>query len=294
MIIYEKIKDKERTLKALTSLSKEEFEALLIPFEKEWKEYSKTNFINKSGQNPRLIKSEDKLLFILSYFKVYPLQDVAGLLFGLSQSQANHWIQRLTPILGKTLEIELCMPERDAKSLEKVLDECPGLEFLIDSSEREINRPKDNDIQKENYSGKSKSHSKKNNIIADAKTSLVKYLSPTYGGKVHDKKICDNEDYKFPEGSVLHKDSGYQGFNPEGVINFQPMKKPRKRDLHEYEKLENKAFSKRRVLIENIICSIKICRIVKDKYRNYRKGFEDTVMEISCALHNFRTKLKTT
>ena len=81
------------------------------------------------------------------------------------------------------------------------------------------------------YSGKSKSHSKKNNIIADAKTKFVKYLSPTYGGKVHDKKICDNEDYKFPEGSVLHKDSGYQVFNPEGVINFQPMKKPRKREI---------------------------------------------------------------
>lgn len=294
MISYYKIKDKERTLKALTSLNKEEFEALLEPFEKEWLEYSKTNFINNSGQNPKLTKTEDKLLFILSYFKVYPLQDVAGLLFGLSQSQANHWIHRLTPILGKTLELEVCMPEREAKSLEKVLDECPGLEFIIDSSEREINRPKDNDIQKDNYSGKSKSHSKKNNIIADAKTRLVKYLSPTYGGKIHDKKICDIEDYKFPIGSVLHKDNGYQGFNPEGVICFQPMKKRRNNELHEYEKAENKEFSKRRVLIENIICSIKICRIVKDKYRNYKQNFYDTIMEISCALHNFRTKFRTT
>jgi len=293
MINYEKIKNKERTLKALTSLNKEEFEALLKPFEIEWEKYSKTNFINNSGQNPKLKKIEDKLLFILSYFKVYPLQDVAGLLFDLSQSQANHWIHRLTPILGKTFEVEVCMPEREAKSLEKVLDECPGLEFLIDSSERKINRPKDNDIQKDNYSGKSKSHSKKNNIIADAKTRFVKYLSPSYGGKIHDKKICDIEGYKFPKGSVLHKDSGYQGFNPEGVINFQPMKKPRKKELHEYEKAENKEFSRRRVLIENIICSIKICRIVKDKYRNYKENFYDTVMEISSALHNFRTRLRT-
>jgi len=99
MINYEKIKNKERTLKALTSLNKEEFEALLKPFEIEWEKYSKTNFINNSGQNPKLKKIEDKLLFILSYFKVYPLQDVAGLLFDLSQSQANHWIHRLTPIL---------------------------------------------------------------------------------------------------------------------------------------------------------------------------------------------------
>ena len=65
MINYEKIKDKERTLKALTSLSKEEFECLLIPFKKEWEDYSKTNFINNSGQNPRLIKLEDKYILLL-------------------------------------------------------------------------------------------------------------------------------------------------------------------------------------------------------------------------------------
>jgi hypothetical protein len=41
-----------------------------------------------------------------------------------------------------------------------------------------------------------------------------------------------------------------------------------------------------------VIAGIKRCRIVKDVFRNTRSDFEDMVMEIACALHNFRQKLR--
>jgi hypothetical protein len=46
---------------------------------------------------------EDKLLFILFYFKFYPIQAVLGYFFGLSQAQANEGIHRLTPVLHTAL-----------------------------------------------------------------------------------------------------------------------------------------------------------------------------------------------
>ena len=37
--------------------------------------------------------------------------------------------------------------------------------------------------------------------------------------------------------------------------------------------------------------SVKRCRIVKDRIRLWKKGIRDVVMEICCALHNFRVRL---
>jgi DDE superfamily endonuclease len=58
------------------------------------------------------------------------------------------------------------------------------------------------------------------------------------------------------------------------------------------DKLLNRVLSSSRIVVEHIIAGIKRCRIVKDILRNTRIGFEDIVMEIACALHNFRQKLR--
>ena len=34
----------------------------------------------------------------------------------------------------------------------------------------------------------------KNNLIIDIEERLVRYLSQTFAGRVHDKRICDEED----------------------------------------------------------------------------------------------------
>lgn len=54
----------------------------------------------------------------------------------------------------------------------------------------------------------------------------------------------------------------------------------------------NRAISSSRIIVEHVISGIKRCRIVKDILRNTRIEFEDIVMEIACALHNFRQKLR--
>jgi hypothetical protein len=58
------------------------------------------------------------------------------------------------------------------------------------------------------------------------------------------------------------------------------------------EKFLNHVFSSSRITVEHAIAGVKRCRIVKDILRNTRIEFEDMVMEIACALHNFRQKLR--
>jgi len=55
------------------------------------------------GRKARLRTPQDKLFYILLYFKCYPTFDLAGLLFDLDRAQAHHWMHRLQPILEELL-----------------------------------------------------------------------------------------------------------------------------------------------------------------------------------------------
>jgi len=116
----------------------------------------------------------------------------------------------------------------------------------------------------------------------------VNYLSQTYEGKRHDKKIADEENPTYPENSSVYQDTGFQGYAPEGVKTFQPQKKPRAKELTSEQKEHNRLISSIRIVIEHIISGIKRCRIVKDLFRNTKEKYDDLVMEIACGLHNFR------
>jgi hypothetical protein len=132
----------------------------------------------------------------------------------------------------------------------------------------------------------------KNNLIGDVEERLVRYLSETYPGRIHDKRICDAEELVFPSDIGLFQDTGFQGYHPADVHIYQPKKKPKGKELTPEEKAENKIISSIRILIEHIIAGVKRCRIVKDVFRNTKRYFADQVMEIACGLHNFRTTLR--
>lgn len=116
-------------------------------------------------------------------------------------------------------------------------------------------------------------------------------LSGTYGGRVHDKRICDEEDYQFPPCG-LFQDTGFQGYKPDHVDTYQPKKKPKGKELTEEETAENKMIASMRILVEHVISGVKRCRIVKEVFRNTKVHFADQVMEIACGLHNFRATLR--
>jgi len=105
---------------------------------------------------------------------------------------------------------------------------------------------------------------------------------------MHDKKIADQDDLRFPDNIRLFQDSGYQGFQPENVILMNPFKKPRKRELNELEKWFNTYVAKIRICVEHAISGIKRSRIVKDKCRHFRQHFRDLIMNVCVGLHNFR------
>lgn len=293
MTIFEETACKPTELLAMTGYTLDEFNALLPAFEQavfecdrtvEGKEREKKSTIYKNSPFPSIA---DQLFFILVYIKQYTTQTVLGKLFGISQPKANLWIHYLMPILSSALGILKVAPIRNMQDLQ----EEEGSIYSHDGTERPIQRPKDGEKQKAYYSGKKKTHTVKNNILANSNCEII-FLTPTVEGKKHDKKIADESEYSLPEGSILLQDTGFQGFSVANVEILQPTKKPRGKDLTQEQKDRNRSISKIRVRIEHVVSGFKRYRSVKDRCRNWVKGFTDLVVEIACGLHNFRLRFR--
>jgi hypothetical protein len=140
-------------------LDQTEFEKLLTHFEMAYHAYRYNQYITKKsrkrryggGRKSRLVAMEDKLFFILFYFKVYPLQEVLALLCETSQGRVNAWMHHLSSVLKMALGKATALPERDPKNLEQTLALCVAVDFIIDGTERRIQRPQDTMEQQEKY-----------------------------------------------------------------------------------------------------------------------------------------------
>lgn len=130
----------------------------------------------------------------------------------------------------------------------------------------------------------------KNVLLVNAELTIL-FLSDTYEGSAHDKRIADATPYPLPPRSQLLQDLGFLAFTLEGVSSITPFKKPRGGTLTEEQKAFNQQLARRRIRIEHVNSSVKRCRIVKDTIRVFREGVRDMVAEICCALHNFRVRL---
>ncbi len=103
--------------------------------------------------------------------------------------------------------------------------------------------------------------------------------------------MADATPYPLPVGSRLLQDLGFLAFTLPQVASLMPTKKPRGQELTLEQKVANQALTYRRLRIEHVNSSVKRCRIVKDRMRLWKEDVRDLVMDICCALHNFRVRL---
>lgn len=134
MFNYSNSTRSERQLKALTGLSKKQFEALLpffssilieISLEAYQKNRTKRSRRPGGGQKGRLRIPENKLFFILFYLKNYPTFDVFGFIFYLSPSSAKENTSQLLPVLKRAQAKLNVLPKRRVKTdseLEEALE----------------------------------------------------------------------------------------------------------------------------------------------------------------------------
>jgi hypothetical protein len=237
MVTYKTLSTQSQSFLAMTGLTLAEFRDLLPAFETAYDRiYPPDRTANGqprqrwpgAGRHSVLAQSEDKLLFLLVYLKTYTLQVVLGQLFGISTSQANYWLHHLLPVLRWALDDLGVKPERDGARLARRPVAPPGTRALIiDGTERRRRRPKNAEKQARHYSGKKKTHTDKNVVLTSAADDRVLFLSGTYPGASSEKRIADEARLRYPPGTILYKDAGFQGYEP-AVQKTCPAKKKAK------------------------------------------------------------------
>jgi hypothetical protein len=237
MLTYDHLKDRSREFLAATGLTHEEFARLLPAFTAAYAALYPPDQTRLGKPRQRRVgggakgglpQMTDKLLFILVYQKTQALQTMHGLHFGLSQPQANCWIHHLLPVLQRAWAALGHAPEREASRVaDSALVGEGASALVIDGTERRRQRPQDPVRQKAHYSGKKKAHTDKNLVLVNEATGKVVYLGPTVPGKLHDKRAADEAAIAYPLYATLDKDTGVQGYEPEGVLTQQPKKSPK-------------------------------------------------------------------
>lgn len=109
-------------------------------------------------------------------------------------------------------------------------------------------------------------------MIADVKTKEI--LATAFcEGRRHDFHLCkDSRSGILPQITVC-ADAGYQGLADGHASSHTPAKKTKLHPLNRAQKASNRALSRQRIVIENILRKLKIFRILSERYRNRRKRF---------------------
>ena len=124
MISYQQLKAKPALFKSFTGITVKAFAELLPVFRHAYQDdldqRDEQRAVSRQrqrggGSKGAVPMMEVKLVFILCYFRLYPVQVLQGYLFGRGQPQANEWIHRLTPALDQALGYEKQLPARQSR-----------------------------------------------------------------------------------------------------------------------------------------------------------------------------------
>jgi hypothetical protein len=309
MLTYQKLFNNPGKLVRFTGLNPIQFETLARRLEPLWIKAEEERLTRSDrkrkiggGRKYSLSPIEDKLLFILVFYRVYLNYGVLGLIFNLDSSNICRLIQKLIPLLEMAADPTLKFALKSAGyrkrrlNFEEFAREYPDmLEFIIDSTEQRRRRPKNKKRQKNLYSGKKHQHGLKTQITVDKKGRIIS-VSRTYPARIHDKTVLMKEKTldKIPPDIKVFLDKGYAGISKtysNHNINI-PIKRNRwKRKLTRSEKIKNTKLSKKRVKAEHAFSRLKKYQILFQTYRSRDEDYNRHFRNIA-SLCNFRLLFK--
>jgi hypothetical protein len=129
----------------------------------------------------------------------------------------------------------------------------------------------------------------KSQVVVNGRTRQV--ICTAHGrGPTHDFALYKRSKLKPHEELEMLADSGYQGLDKLHQKSQTPKKKPKKVQLTKDERRANRELSRRRIVVENVIRSLKIFRILLERYGNRRRRFS-LRFNLIAGLYNFELSL---
>ena len=125
--------------------------------------------------------------------------------------------------------------------------------------------------QRRSYSGKKQRHTQKAQIVADQKAQIV--ATAFSAGRVHDFKLFKRSRTAMLKQTRCLADSGYLGIAKHHENSQTPHKSSKLHPLTGEQRARNRQLARERFVAEHIIRSLKIFRILAERYRNRRRRF---------------------
>ena len=221
------------------------------------------------------LATADQLLLTVIWLRQYPTNEVLGFLFGVSDSTASRARTRCVPLLERAGKDTMRMPDPGAarrKRLPALLKDTPGLAVVIDSFEQRTQRPKRQ--QRAYYSGKKKAHTLKSQVAVDEESGRFVDVSDSVPGRWADIKLLRRSRLlkRLPAGVGGIGDLGYTGIRDLHARGACPRRKPRGKPRPPEDVRYNRAFSRRRIVVEHALARLRRFRAVTDLNRHRREG----------------------
>jgi len=221
------------------------------------------------------LTTADQLLLAVIWLRQYPTNEVLGFLFGVSDSTASRARARCVPVLERAGKGAMRMPDPGAarrKRLPALLQDTPGLAVVIDTFEQRTRRPKRR--QRAYYSGKKKAHTLKSQVAVDEESGRFVDVSDSVPGRWADIKLLKRSRLmsRLPAGVGGIGDLGYTGIRDLYASGACPRRKPRGKPRPPEDVRYNRAFSRRRVVVEHALARLRRFRAVSEVNRHRRQG----------------------
>ncbi|QFS43551.1 transposase family protein [Nostoc sphaeroides] len=290
--ILKHIEENPKETRRLIGLEYEQLQQLIenaeqLNYEKQaLRESKKIRIIAGGGGRKPKLSVKEQIILTLVYLRQMTTFQLLGIQFGVSESTANdtfnYWLPILRELLPCSLLEQVKKNESDLIVVQEILTE---YELIVDSYEQFRERPGDNEEQEKYFSGKKSNHTFKSQIIImpDGR-DIVDVVAGEPGTKSDITMFRENRDNFDPKQSF----KGDLGDLGEDLIDT-PIKKPRNKELTSDQKKSNKAFSSKRIFVEHRIRSVKIFRVVQDRFRLNPKKYEQVILTI-CGLVRLRIR----
>lgn len=223
--------------------------------------------------HPFELTVRDQVLLTLVWLRLYPIHEVLGYLFGVSDSTVSRTIERVLPRLEEAGRDTMRLPDPGKKrrrQMSDLLQAIPELTVVIDSFEQRVQRPPNDN---RHFSGKKKQNTLKSQVAVDGQSGRLVDTSASVAGPTSDLSLLKQSGLleRLPEECGAAGDLGYLGLDKLHPLAFLPRRKPRGKPRPAEDKPYNTAFSSFRVIVEQTIGRLRRFQSLSQMDRNHRR-----------------------
>ena len=293
MLRYVALSGHPRVFKSMTGLHVADFDALVaevLPALRGAEQARRSGRPRQravGGGHPFELAGRDQILLTVVWLRQYPIQEVLGYLFGVSDSTVSRVIQRVLPLLEQAGRDTMRLPDPGKKrrrTLDALLAALPEVVVIIDSFEQRVQRPENRQAADDFYSGKKKQHTLKSQVAVDEEGRIID-VAASVRGPTADITLLEQSRLleRLPPGVGGMGDLGYVGIDklhPTG-LGAAPRKKPRGQPRPAADIAYNTAFSRRRIVVEHSIGRLRRFQSLSQTDRHQRRGHTARVRAVA-------------